>query len=43
MAGTTIYVGVDPGVLHALSATDGAERWNKDIAAGVGTAPAVVR
>ena len=41
IAGTTIYVGVDPGVLHALSVTNGAERWNKDIAAGVGTAPAV--
>jgi outer membrane protein assembly factor BamB len=41
VADTSVYVGSEPGLLHGLTLATGAPRWTKEIAAGVGTAPAV--
>ena len=41
MADGSVFVGSEPGVLHALSLADGTSRWTKEVAAGVGGTPAV--
>jgi outer membrane protein assembly factor BamB len=42
VAGGIVYAGADDGVLHALDARTGIERWHLKLAGGIGAAPAIV-